>query len=161
MKKTSLIIAAAFTMAGLASCNRTAQDPEFTTYTLTVEASKDALATRALELNGRTLNTVWGEDDEVVVFKGTNKIGTLIPQSTGSASAVLKGSVTTSGLSSGTRLTLLTPRNTWKYTSQDGTLDLLSSDYDYAKAEITVSSVNGSTVQRSAFPGFVRNPTPC
>ena len=150
MKKTTLIIAAAFTMAGLASCNRTAQDPEFTTYTLTVEASKDALAIRALELNGRTLNMIWGEDDEVIVLKGTSKIGTLVPQSTGSASAVLKGSVTTSGLSSGTRLTLITPRNTWKYTSQDGTLDLLSSDYDYATADITVSSVNGSNVEASA-----------
>ena len=48
MKKYLLIIAAALTIAGLASCNRTAQNPEFSTYTLTVQASKDAIVTKAL-----------------------------------------------------------------------------------------------------------------
>ena len=149
MKKT-LIIAAALAVAGLASCNRTAQDPEFTTYTLTVDASKDAIATRALELNGKALNAVWGDEDQVLVLNGTTKIGTLEPQSTGSASASLKGTITASGLSTGTKLMLITPSEKWKYTNQEGSLDLLSTDYDYATAEVTVTSVSGSDVVASA-----------
>ena len=149
MKKTSLILAAAFAVALAASCNKVAEAPEFTTYTLTVDATRDAASTRALSLSGKTLNAVWTSSDEVIVLKGTSKIGTLTPQSTGSASAVLKGSVTGS-VSAGDNLTLITPRNTWNYTNQDGTLATLSSDYAYATAPITVSAVSGSSISASA-----------
>ena len=150
MKKYLLIITAALTIAGMASCNRTAQNPEFSTYTLTVQASKDAIVTKALSQSGSKLNAVWTSDDEVIVLKGTTKIGTLTPQSFGSASTGLKGSVDASGLSAGTKLTLITPRNTWKYTNQDGTLGLLSSDYAYATADVSVTSVSGSNLVASA-----------
>ena len=151
MKKYLLIITAALTIAGLASCNRTAQDPEFSTYTLTVQASKDAIVTKALSQNGSKLNAVWTSDDKVIVLKGTTKIGTLTPQSFGSASTSLKGTdISASGLSVGTKLTLITPRNTWKYTNQDGTLGLLSSDYAYATADVSVTSVSGSNIVASA-----------
>ena len=146
MKKAILFAASFLAMAAFASCNKTADEPELVTYTLTVDANRGDDITKALSLSGSTLNATWGASDVVTVYRGTSSIGTLRPQSTGSASAVLKGSITTSGLSAGTELRLLGPRSSWLYDGQTGSLSTLSSKYAYVQATVSVTAVNGSDV---------------
>ena len=148
MKKSRLFIAALCAVAGISACNNAPVQPELTEYTITVEASM-APETKGLSLNGKTLNAVWIATDKVTVFNGSSEIGTLTPQSTGSATATLKGSITGS-VSVGTTLTLHTPRKSWIYnTNQDGTLSNLK-NFAYARATVTVTSVSGGNVSTSA-----------
>lgn len=149
MKKSSLFIAALCAVAGISACNTAPVQPELTEYTLSVEASMPTPDTKGLSLSGKTLNAVWAATDQVFVFQGNTQIGTLTPQSTGSAIATLKGSITGS-VSVGATLTLHTPRKSWLYnTNQDGTLSNLK-NFAYARANVTVSSVNGGSVSTSA-----------
>ena len=148
MKTTKLFIAALFAAAGITACNTAPEQPELSEYTLTVEASMPA-ATKGLALSGKTLNAVWATGDQVIVLDGANQIGTLTPQSTGSATAVLKGTITGS-VSVGKALTLQTPRKSWMYTNQIGTFANLSKDYSYATAGITVTAVSGNSISAGA-----------
>ena len=68
------------------------------TYTMTIEATKggDAATTRALALDGKTLNATWETSNEVKAYNYTKSsafTGSLKPQSSG-ASATLTGSLT-------------------------------------------------------------------
>ena len=67
-------------------------DPVVKTYTMTVDAQKGSNGTRALSLEGNTLNSTWTKDDAVEVYKGEDHIGTLTAQSTG-ANTSLKGTL--------------------------------------------------------------------
>jgi len=121
------------------------------TYTISVNASKSmGSLTRALSLEGKTLNAYWGEGEVVYVYntEGTN-IGTLTPNTTGSASTVLTGTITTTGLSVNDQLTLSFPRTTINYSGQDGTLSSIASKYDYAQANVTIKSINGNSITTS------------
>ena len=149
MKKLTLFIAALLSAAAFTACDKKGEQPENSEFTLCVEAAK-AFQTRALELNGKALKSVWASTDVVVVCKGTTAIGELKPQTTGSATTVLKGSITASGLSAGTELLLITPDNNWSYGLQEGDLDQISELYDYATAVVKVTSVSGSTVNTDA-----------
>ena len=67
-------------------------------YTLSVNATKggDDETTKALSLDGKTLNATWAQNEEVTVYNKTKKAqldGTLKAQSDGS-STTLKGSLT-------------------------------------------------------------------
>ena len=146
MKKIFLLSAAFLGLAAISSCNKEENEPGLVTYEISVEATTDAAATRALALSGRTLNAVWASADVVTVYKGNTSIGTLKPQTTGSASTTLKGTVTASGLSAGTQLRLLTPKASWLYTGQNGTFSSVSSKYSFASATVAVTSVSGSDV---------------
>ena len=150
MKKTLLFVASVFALAAFASCNKAAEEPELVTYELTVDVTKDAVDTKGVSLSGNYLSSVWASGDVVVVYNSSNtKLGTLTPQSYGSASTTLKGSITTSGLSTGASLRLVTPRESWLYSGQNGTLEAISSKYSYAVANVTVTSVSGSDVVAS------------
>ena len=121
------------------------------TYTISVNASKSmGSMTRALSLDDKTLNTYWGDGEVVYVYntEGTN-IGTLTPNTTGSASTVLTGTITTTGLSVNNQLTLSFPRTTINYSGQDGTLSSIASKYDYAQANVTIKSINGNNITTS------------
>ena len=123
------------------------------TYTLTVQASKgdntaltramaadssDSTATRALSLSsdGKTLNAIWKEDEQVFVFKGDHCLGYLSPPNISSDSA--SDIASAEGITTGDELAL-------KYhdllsstvSNQDGTLETLSANYDNAEASIT------------------------
>lgn len=114
-------------------------NPSQNTYTLTVIASKNTdAATRALSLSGSTLNATWSEGDEVKVYNSDTEIGTLIAQNSG-ASTTLTGNLT-SAPSVGDNLTLkfLSP----DYAVQEGTLEYIAANCDYATATVTVSTVN-------------------
>ena len=146
MKKIIFIAAG---LLAIAACNKSDSQPEQATYELSVEATV-APATKGLSLNGKTLNAVWASGDAVTVFNGTSSIGTLTPQSTGSATTVLKGSITASGLSAGTKLTLLAPRSSWLYSGQDGTFSRIAKYNAYSLANVAVTSVSGSSVATGA-----------
>ena len=77
------------------------------------------------EGNTTTLKSIWKAGEEVKVFLESACIGTLTatPDAEDAHKATLSGTVTTTSLVAGTStLTLLTPRETWDYTGQVGTL---------------------------------------
>ena len=98
---------AALLMAGaaLAACSgddnivkEQPANPAQHTYTMTIEATKggDAATTRALALDGKTLNATWETSNEVKAYNYTQSsafTGSLKPQSN-DASATLTGSLT-------------------------------------------------------------------
>ena len=142
-------------------------------YTMTVTASKaDNATTRALSLDGKTLNATWKVDDVIKVLKkdrlsipaiyrdlGTLKATTV---SADGLTATFTGSFTGSyvtaagGIAEYDKLLLAYPgtrlRNTsgftFDYTGQDGTLETIASDYDYCMTStvedemVTVSKVS-------------------
>ena len=121
------------------------------TYTMTVNASKgeDVATTRALSLDGTTLNSTWAVNEEVTVYnvtKGADLGGTLKAQSAG-ASTTLSGTLTGT-IEKNDVLTL--KFHSPSYASQDGTLEYIAANCDYATASVTVSSVDGGNVTTDA-----------
>ena len=121
-------------------------DPIVKTYTMTVDAQKGSDGTRALSLDGNTLNSTWTKDDAVDVYKGENKIGTLTAQSTG-ANTSLKGTLS-GDLNVNDNLTL--KYLSADYNSQDGTLTgkakSIDKVCDYSTATVTVSGIAGVNI---------------
>lgn len=144
MKKVLIIAASLLAIAAVASCNQATEQPDLVTYTLAVEVPDGA--TKALSLDGKTLNAVWASSDVVTVFNSSNtSIGTLTPQTTGSSGTTLKGTITGS-LSTGASLRLLSPKSSWLYSNQDGSFATASSKYAFASATVSVTAINGSTI---------------
>ena len=153
MKKISIILMAG--ILALASCstieeiptNDPAVEPAQGEWTITIPATKD-VDTKALDLEGNTLTAYWSADDEVKVFNGTELIGTLdVTPDSGSkpTTAMLSGTFSSvSGLSTGSTLTLLLPRDVWNYTGQVGTLASIQSKYDYAIATVSIDALDTS-----------------
>ena len=144
----------------LAACSSDDSDnpPVIKTYTMTVDATKgtnDAIkhiATRALSLDGSTLNASWATTEEVFVqgtyvSDGTTKFwfkGSIMPQYAGTTTR-LNGRISLPDGSSYTSideaigtphtLTLQFPRSgELDYTGQVGTLADIAAKYDYAIA---------------------------
>ena len=121
-------------------------DPIVKTYTMTVDAQKGSNGTRALSLDGSTLNSTWTEGDAVDVYKGENKIGTLTAQSTG-ANTSLKGTLS-GDLYVNDNLTL--KYLSADYNSQNGTLTGTAKSIDkvcdYSTATVTVSGIAGGNI---------------
>lgn len=154
------------------SCQREDEAPlreqEQTTWTLTVRALRGGDETKGIaigdgesEANTTLLQSVWKNGEPVYVYKGDTPIGclTAIPDATNAHYATLSGSVTTSGISTGTtRLTLLTPGENWTYTGQEGSLmgseNSIDSKYNFARADevlVTAVSGNGITTEKALF----------
>ena len=114
---------------------------------LSLEASKEA-DTKALSLDGSTLNAYWVQDEPVKVFLNGTCIGTLTatPKDGDNTKATLSGTVDASGIAENAVLTLLFPRDEWNYASQAGTLASIAANYDYAAAEVEVVSVDSNNV---------------
>ena len=133
------------------------------TWTLTVNAVRnDGPETKGLAVEGEAASTtllksVWKSGEQVKVYLGSTCIGTLTatPDGTDAHKATLNGTVTTTNVTANvTRLTLLTPRESWDYTGQVGKL-LLSDDatqsiekkYHYTMAsDVLVTKVLGSSI---------------
>ena len=130
------------------------------TYTMTVNATKgDDAATRALSL-GRNdadtknvLNATWAKGEKVAVYNVTKSAaldGYLEVQSAGT-STTLKGSLTgTVEADDELRLSFLNP----VYSAQNGTLEYIASNCDYAEATVTVASVDGDNITTAADAAF-------
>ena len=161
MKRISIILMAG--IMALASCstieemptNDPAVEPAQGEWTITIQACK-AVDTKALDLEGNTLTAYWSADDKVKVFNGTELIGTLnVTPDSGSkpTTAMLSGTFSSvSGLSQGSTLTLLLPRDTWSYTGQVGTLESIQSNYDYAIATVSIDDldISNNTITTTA-----------
>ena len=119
------------------------ETPVNTTYKLTVNASKGSNTTRALSLNGNTLNTTWKTGETVNVYNTSSVLlGTLTAQSDGS-NTILSGTLTTAP-SVNDVLTLKFLSDS--YTSQTGTLEHIAANCDYATASVTVNAVSGNNI---------------
>lgn len=125
-------------------------------YTLTVEATK-GFDTKALSLDDNTLNASWVTGEKVGVYVNGVRCGQLSATADGSdaTKATLSGTLTdASGIKADATIMLLYPDREditegtkWDYTGQNGAApgsDL--SKYDFATATLTVSSINGTTV---------------
>lgn len=149
MKKNIIRTLAALLMAGAAFAACTKEEMpavESQTFTMTVNASKgDAEASKQLSLEGTTLSATWAEGEAVTVYNVTRSAalsGTLTAQSSG-ASTTLKGTLTgTIANSDVLRLEFCSP----SYSSQDGTLDYIAANCDYATATVTVTDASTSSV---------------
>ena len=140
------------------------------TYTLTVNATKgvnddaNSATTRALTLDGKTLNASWATTEEVFVegvYKGTTTYfwfqGSIKPQTAG-VSTVLSGTISLPGGTSYSSIqeaigTISVPLNLQfprsgdlDYTGQKGTLADIAAKYDYATATINVNVDNDRIV---------------
>ena len=127
--------------------NTPVEQPEAVfTYSLNIDASKGADG-KALTLEGNTLSATWAAGEAVTVYnetKGEALTGSLIAQSSG-ASTTLKGELSGSkGIAMGDELTLkfLSPN----YSSQNGTLEYIAANCDYATASVSVTGVDGSDI---------------
>ena len=136
-------------------------------YTLVVTATKgNDNTTKALSLDGKTLNATWALGEVVQVyhvsnpgteaeFESTTPDATLSAQGNG-AKTTLSGSFTgsyTPAVDDVLRLRFLPNPD---YTTQEGTLDYIATHCDYAVATITVASVDAltSTVTATAPASF-------
>lgn len=124
-------------------------------YTMTVNATKGEVApTRGLYFDNTALNVKWYDTDQVTVFpeNWSSTLGTLTAAASETGSTTLTGAVT--GASVNNKLNLLFPRATWDYTGQTGVLlsaaNSIEKKYDYATAQVTVSSVDGTTITTDA-----------
>ena len=117
-------------------------DPIVKTYTMSIEAQKGSNGTRALDLDGNTLNSTWTAGETVKVYEGNTELGTLTAQGNG-ANTSLKGTLT-GDLSVDDELTLkyLSP----DYNSQTGTIASISDNCDYSTATVTVSGIAGGNI---------------
>ncbi len=159
------LVMAATLFAGITACTKenniideptptTTETP--TTYTLTVKANKgDDAVTRALTLEGKTLNATWTAGDVVEVKKvvdhgqpteieSNNPVATLTAQSSG-ATTTLSGEFVNDYIPKAGDVLRLKYLPDSGYTTQEGTLDYIADHCDYAVADITLASVDAGT----------------
>ena len=159
IKTLAALLIASATFAACSSDDNTidqqpAQPAGQQVYTMTIQATKSTgdeanarVATRALALDGKTLNATWQTTDEVAVYNYTKQAalgGHLSPQSA-SASATLTGSLTGS-VAVDDIIYLRWPSVDADYTGQEGTLETIAQRYDYTTGIAEVTSVNGTTI---------------
>ena len=140
------------------------ENPEARTWTVSVRAERaDGAETKGLEIGDGTeatileLKSVWKENEPVKVYLDGALIGTLTatPDGVNPHFATLSGDITTTSIvANSTRLDLLTPRESWDYSGQNGKL-LLSDDavnsiekkYHYTLASsVLVTDVSGDNI---------------
>jgi hypothetical protein len=171
MKKLyfNMLLMAGLTLTACSSDDRDTE-PVRKTYTLTVNATKAAnevagrAATRALSLDGNTLNASWATSEKVFVegtYNGTTINfwfkGSIKPQTAG-VSTVLSGTISLPDGTSYTSIqeaigTISVPLNLQfprsgelDYGGQTGTLADIAARYDYATASIVVGIDNDRIV---------------
>ena len=140
MKHSNIIrtmVALLIASTAFVSCNKESE-PVAGTFTMTVNAAKGDNTTKAISLDGTTLTASWAQGESVTVYNVTRNAdleGSLVAQGDG-ASSVLTG--TLSGeIAEGDVLTLkfLNP----DYSMQEGTLEYIAANCDYAEATVTVA----------------------
>lgn len=167
MKKNVLILSAlclatlSLIFSGCKKENNDPQEPaQVQTYKMSIQASKgtDSQANgprRVLSLDGNTLNATWKAGEQVTVYNETQSAdltGHLEAQTSG-ANVQLEGTLTGT-VDAGDKLTL--KYLSANYTGQDGTLDYISENCDYAVAEdVEVEAVDGSTIYTTGTADFV------
>lgn len=124
------------------------------TWTATATVGKTANAqTRALTLDGTTLNVGWTTTEKIYAFKKSTgqNVGYLSPTANStSGTTTVSGTLDGTDYAVGEEITLLFPRQDEDYTGQDGTLATIAANYDYATATTTVASISGSNITLTA-----------
>ena len=155
MRKNNLFVLLAAAMSAgtvFYSCNRfeeqlQPQEPQeqgTSAYTLKVKAEKGP-ATKALTDEGVTLKASWAAGDDVEVYNvGGDHLGTLVPAVSSTSSTTLSGNLTTAPAMDEV-LTLKFRSN--NYATQQGTLEYIAANCDYATAEVTVTAVSGNSIE--------------
>lgn len=146
--KSWLVTAATITTLFASCTNDEIVTPtdESPTYSLTVNAIKGEKdgSTRALSLEGKTLNATWATGETVYVKRGSSSVGSLRPIANG-ISTTLKGELTGEFMV-GQVLNLTFPRSTISYSGQIGTLNDIATKYDYATATATISDISDNKI---------------
>ena len=169
-----LYVTAAFAALALFSCTKEMevptpekeQQPEAEkVWTVTVEAARGAadvtksvltddgwieeeadVPTKGLELDGNYLRSTWDFKEKVYVYFNRTLVGELESQRYGENSTVLAGSLTGSFPEGETLdLYLIGPADTRTYIGQKGTLEDISENFDYAKAQARIASIDAQT----------------
>jgi len=167
IKYTMFMLAAILAACTNEPLPETVVDETPVSYTLVVTATKgNDDTTKALSLDGKTLNATWKAGDVVQVYHVSNpgtmtEMESTTPDATLSAqgsgmTTTLSGSFTgsyTPAVGDVLRLRFLPNPD---YTTQEGTLDYIATHCDYAVATITVASVDAltSTVTATAPASF-------
>ena len=166
-----LLLVATVLMQGCASIDEesVASKVNEKSWSASVLAAKDTIGsldeqTRAVFYggNGRRYYTLWDQGDVVQVYKdgGTDPVGPMTPQSYGTLTATLSGSLTGS-FSAEEPLRLYLPSRDMDFTGQDGTIYNLSSRYSYQEASATVTAATDniltlSNVNMTHKPVYIR-----
>lgn len=167
MTFTGWLVMAATLFAGMTACtkeNNTIDDPvpmeTPTTYTLTVEATKGDSITRALTLEGKTLNATWTAGDVVSVQKESG--GTALTLGSLKATNVRDGGLTCTLKGKLTTLPDIDEELKLKYQlgtygTQKGTLEGIAAKHDAAVATIIVANkpVEERTITATGVANFV------
>ena len=146
----SVLAAMLATTATFSACS---SDDEQQSATLALNAVKGdyGFGTRAISYVNASdvtkgIKTTWAPTDKVAVYKSgwSSKIGDLSPiaDKTDGNKTKLDGNVASDGLNIGDRTELIMPRTTWSYTDQDGTIETISSTFDYAIASAQVTFID-------------------
>ena len=170
----TLYVTAAFAALALFSCTKEMELPApqeeqqaeaEKVWTVTVEATRRAAdvtksvltddgwmeeeadaATKGLELDGNYLRSTWDFKEKVYVYFNRTLVGELESQRYGENSTVLAGSLTGSFPEGETfNLYLIGPADTRTYIGQKGTLEDISENFDYAKAQARITSIDAQT----------------
>ena len=121
-------------------------------YTLTISASKDGAATRALTNNNGAIEASWETTDVIYVTKGTTPLGTLSPTSISGLTATFTGTISgDADIDEGDVLTLTyhPVASISAFGDQNGTLSGSANsaeNYDMAVATLTISAITGNTI---------------
>ena len=132
-------------------------------WTLTLDATKAEVGTKALSLNEGdpgSLSAYWRDTEKVKVYKDGTLLGTLnvLPvEKNMRNAATLSGTIKVAGIAVGDALTLLIPREAWDYTGQVGTLDSIQDNFDYATATVTVRTVDPANYVITTTGAIFRN----
>ena len=144
--------------------------PEVNTYTMSVVAEKAEPGTKALSLEGNTLNATWETTESIYVTDinpGSGYTGTKAPRNsawassplhptTSGASATLAGSFEGLAINQGDLLRLQFPKSgTMSYEGQKGTLEDISANYDYAVAYVNAAEIENGNITPNGPAKFV------
>ena len=149
----ALLTASAVVMTGcsseMAETQTVAQqnDGKVISYSVSIPATKASDdVTRALSTSGTddaTLSAAWNNEN-VYVYSGNTKVGTLNPNSTGASTQLVGTLSKNGGFAENEELTLYYLKDKGQqdvYTGQVGTIADISSNFDYAQATITVQVI--------------------
>lgn len=109
-----------------------------------------AETTRGLSVSGNVLTQSWSTTDNIFVYYKDQKVGVLHPATNVASGGVVKllGNIDTPATPYSTNEKLYfyygRDKGFSDYSGQDGTLDKIASDYDFATAEASITDVNTS-----------------
>ena len=118
-------------------------------YTLTINASKDGAATRALTVDNGAIVASWETTDVIYVTKGTTEIGTLSPTDISGLEATFTGTISGDAQIDVDDVLTLTYHPVADFATQNGTLSGSANsaeNYDMAVATVTISAITGNTI---------------